>query len=64
LNLDLEGGTDAAIDCGCSVEGVFPMGASIFRVTAFDGFTFRLFDASSGSLFYVPLAAAPAGGAQ
>lgn len=64
LNLDLQAGTDAEIDCGCSVEGVFPMGASIFRITAFDGFTFRLFDASSGSLFYVPLAAMPSGGAQ
>jgi DNA-binding beta-propeller fold protein YncE len=64
LNLDLQAGTDARIDCGCSVEGVFPMGASIFRVTAFDGFTFRLFDASSGSLFYVPLAMTPSGGAQ
>ena len=64
LNLDLQGGTDAEIDCGCSVEGVFPMAGSIFRVTAFDGFTFRLFDASSGSLFYVPLAATPSGGAQ
>jgi hypothetical protein len=64
LNLDLQAGTDAETDCGCSVEGVFPMGASIFRVTAFDGFTFRLFDASSGSLFYVPLATAQSGGAQ
>lgn len=77
LNLDLQAGTNAEIDCGCSVVGVFPMGASIFRVTAFDGFTFRLFDASSGSLFYVPtapsgrgsvaaapLATTPTGGAQ
>jgi hypothetical protein len=56
LTLDLGSGAAARFDCGCSPEGVFPMGASVLRITAFDGATFRLFDPSSGSLFLVPIA--------
>jgi hypothetical protein len=58
LTLDLGSGAPARLDCGCSPEGVFPMGASVFRITAFDGATLRLFDPSSGSLFFVPIAPA------
>jgi hypothetical protein len=68
LTLDLGSGATSEFDCGCSPEGVFPMGASVFRITAFDGSTFRLFDSSSGSLFLVPSAssqqASIQGGAQ
>jgi hypothetical protein len=68
LTLDLGSGVASQLDCGCSPEGVFPMGASVFRITAFDGSTFRLFDSSSGSLFFVPIAsvqqASIQGGAQ
>ena len=68
LTLDLGSGAASQLDCGCSPEGVFPMGASVFRITAFDGSTFRLFDSSSGSLFFVPIAsvqqASIQGGAQ
>jgi len=56
LTLDLESGAASRLDCGCSPEGVFPMGASVFRITAFDGATFQLLDPSAGSLFFVPLA--------
>ena len=58
LTLDLGSGAASQLDCGCSPEGVFPMGPSVFRITAFDGSTFRLFDPSSSSLFFVPIASA------
>ncbi|HEY7335295.1 MAG TPA: hypothetical protein VH639_10445 [Bryobacteraceae bacterium] len=56
LTLDLSSGAASQTDCGCSPEGVFPVGPSVFRITAFDGATFRVFDPSSGNFFFVPLA--------
>jgi hypothetical protein len=58
MTLDLGTGAASRTDCGCSPEGVFPVGATVFRITAFDGATFRLFEPSSGALFFVPLASA------
>jgi hypothetical protein len=56
LTLDLSSGAASQSDCGCSPEGVFPVGPSVFRITAFDGATFRLFDSSTENFFFVPLA--------
>lgn len=56
LTLELGTGAISEFDCGCRPDGVFPMGTAVFRITAFDGKTFRLFDPISGALFLVPAA--------
>lgn len=61
--IDIAQHTHSQLNCGCDPEGVFRMGAALFRLTVFNGTTFRLLDASKGDLFFVPLAA-NAGGAQ
>lgn len=58
LTVDLGSGAASRIDCGCSPDGVVSMGPSVFRITAFDGTTFRLFDPSAGALLLVPVASA------
>jgi hypothetical protein len=58
LTVDLGSGTASRIDCGCSPDGVVSMGPSVFRITAFDGATFRLFDPAAGTLLLVPVASA------
>ncbi len=49
-------GAAAQMKCGCSPDGVFPMGGSLFRITGLTGSVFRLFDAAAGSVFLAPLA--------
>jgi hypothetical protein len=46
-------GAASQIDCGCAAEGVFPMGGSVFRLTSQ---LVKLIDASSSSVFVVPVA--------
>jgi hypothetical protein len=58
LSLDLSSGSSAKFDCGCSPEGLFPMGRSVFRFTGLQGAVFKVFDASTGEIFFVPLAQA------
>ncbi len=55
--LTITPGTGAAttIDCGCNPEGVFPLRGQAFRITGLTGSIFRIFDASSASVFLVPL---------
>ena len=57
LSLDLSNGSAARFDCGCSPEGAFSMGRSVFRFTGLKGAVFKVFDASTGDVFFVPLAA-------
>jgi hypothetical protein len=59
VTLDLGSGVAAQVDCGCAPSGVFPMGASLFRITGLTGSVFRVFDATSGSVFLAPLAGDP-----
>jgi len=56
LSLDLSSGGAARFDCGCSPEGAFSMGRSVFRFTGLKGAVFKVFDASTGEVFFVPLA--------
>jgi len=62
VTLDLGSSTAARIECGCAPDGIFSMGGSIFRITGLTGSVFRVFDASAGSVFLIPLA--PGGGDQ
>jgi hypothetical protein len=57
LSLDLASGSAARFDCGCAPEGAFSMGGSVFRFTGLRGAVFKVFDASTGEVFFVPLAA-------
>jgi len=57
LVLDLAAGSSAQFDCGCSPEGAYSMGRSVFRFTGLTGAVFKVFDASTGEVFFVPLAA-------
>ncbi len=56
LTLDVGSGSAARIECGCSPDGVFAMGGSVFRITGLTGSVFRVFDAMAGSVFLVPIA--------
>lgn len=64
LALNLSAGSSSSIDCGCAPSGVFPMGRGILRLTPFDGATIKIFDTTSGGVFFVPLAATAAQGGQ
>jgi hypothetical protein len=67
LSLDLVSGLPARFDCGCAPDGAFSMGRSVFRFTGLRGAVFKVFDASTGDVFFVPLAASEssvAGGQQ
>jgi hypothetical protein len=56
LALDLAAGSTTRVDCACAPEGVFAMGQAAFRLTGLSGGVFKLFDASSGEVLFVPLA--------
>jgi len=54
--VQLESGAATTIDCGCSPEGLFPIGSSAFRLTSLQGGAFKLFDAALGEVLFAPLA--------
>jgi hypothetical protein len=55
-SVQIESGTTASLDCGCSPEGLFPIGSSAFRLTSLQGGAFKLFDAALGEVLFAPLA--------
>lgn len=61
--IDIASGTTASSDCGCQPLGLFGMGPSAFRLTGLEGGAFKLFNAASGEILFVPLAATEAAGA-
>lgn len=61
--IDIASGTATASGCGCQPAGLFGMGPSAFRLTGLDGGAFKLFDAASGEILFVPLALTEAEGA-
>jgi len=61
VSLDLAAGSAATFDCGCAPQGAFSMGRSVFRFTGLTGAVFKVFDASTGDVFFVPLAAGQGG---
>jgi hypothetical protein len=56
IAIDIVSGTATASDCGCQPAGLFGMGPSAFRLTGLDGGAFKLFNAASGEILFVPLA--------
>lgn len=62
LVVNLQASSGARYDCGCASDGLFPMGRTIFRLTGLTGGTFKIFDAATGDVFLVPLAASEGGG--
>lgn len=56
LDLDLAAGSATRFACGCAPDGVFAMGRALFRITSFNGATFKLFDAATGDVFFVAAA--------
>jgi len=54
--IDVGSGTATASDCACQPVGLFGMAPSAFRLTGLDAGSFKLFDAASGQILFVPLA--------
>lgn len=54
--IDIASGAARASDCGCQPLGLFGMGPSAFRLTGLAGGAFKLFNAGSGEILFVPLA--------
>jgi hypothetical protein len=53
VTVNVASGATARIDCSCTPEGVFAIGGGVFRLTSE---SVKLIDASSGSVFAVPVA--------
>jgi hypothetical protein len=64
LTVDLTSGAASSTNCSCAPDASIPMGGSLFRITGLTGSVFRVFDASAGSVFLVPLPAADVEGDQ
>jgi hypothetical protein len=54
--IDVASGTATASECGCQPIGLFGMGPLAFRLTGLDAGAFKLFDAASGQILFVPVA--------
>ena len=54
--IDIASATAVTSDCGCLPLGLFGMGPSAFRLTGLEGGAFKLFNAASGEILFVPLA--------
>ncbi|MBZ5632684.1 MAG: hypothetical protein LAO55_06085 [Acidobacteriia bacterium] len=54
--VDIGSGAATISNCGCQPEGLFGMGPSAFRLTAFENGAFKLFDASRGEILFAPIA--------
>jgi DNA-binding beta-propeller fold protein YncE len=61
--IDIASGAATSSDCGCQPLGLFGMGPSAFRLTGLDGGAFKLFNAASGEILFVPLAVTETAGA-
>jgi hypothetical protein len=53
--LNLSGGTAQTSECGCSPQGLFPMGHAAFRLNGLDSGAFQLFDSDVGQVLAAPL---------
>jgi hypothetical protein len=54
--IDIASAAATVSNCGCQPAGLFGIGPSAFRLTALDGGSFKLIDASSGEILFAPLA--------
>jgi hypothetical protein len=61
--IDVASGTATTSDCACQPAGLFGMGPAAFRLTGLDAGAFKLLDAASGQILFVPLTLAETEGA-
>ena len=61
--IDIASRAATASNCGCQPLGLFGMGPSAFRLTGLEGGAFKLFNAASGEILFVPLALTETAGA-
>jgi len=61
--IDITSGAAVTSDCGCQPLGLFGMAPSEFRLTGLEGGAFKLFNAASGEILFVPLALSETEGA-
>ena len=64
ITVNLAAGTSAGVDCGCAPAGIFGLGGSVFRLTGLNSGALKVFDAATGDVWFVPLAASSADGGQ
>jgi hypothetical protein len=55
ISIALAGGAATTIACHCQPEGLFGMGAGVFRLTGLSGGSIRLFEAASGRVLFAPV---------
>lgn len=64
ITVNVAAGTSAGADCGCAPAGIFGLGGSVFRLTGLNSGALKVFDAATGEVWFVPLAASSADGGQ
>ncbi len=70
VNIGIGANSASTVDCGCSPEGLYGLGGSVFRLNGSGGARsgprpeLKLFDASTGAVLIVPPALSEAGGRQ
>jgi hypothetical protein len=64
ITVNIAAGTSAGADCGCAPAGIFGLGGSVFRLTGLNSGALKVFDAATGEVWFVPLAASSADGGQ
>lgn len=62
LSVDLATRAATSLPCHCRPEGMFGLGAGVFRLTGLEGGSIRLFDSASGAVLFAPLALSEGGG--
>ncbi|HEV2198964.1 MAG TPA: hypothetical protein VGR73_04025 [Bryobacteraceae bacterium] len=60
--VDLKNGAISTAKCGCTPQGLFGLGGSVFRLSGLSGGSVKVYDAASGNVWFVPLALAGAEG--
>jgi hypothetical protein len=60
----LASGTATIAQCGCTPQGLVGLGGSVFRLNNLDSGVVKVYDAASGDVLFVPLAASGTQGGQ
>lgn len=62
--VDLTNGAVSTARCGCTPQGLFGLGGSVFRLNGLAGGSVKVYDAATGDVWFVPLALTGAQGGQ
>src|SRR5260370_19135362 len=54
--VDLKSGAVSTATCGCTPQGLFGLGGSVFRLNELAGGSVKVYDAASGNVWFVPMA--------